>query len=427
MRIKGDFEYHHLRSYGIHFYYLPHNKFKTESLKCVLPLQLSENASFNALLPFVLYRGTKKLPQTIDLIRSLDYLYGTGLFVDVSKKGEWQTIEFALEMLAPRFLPPQEKVLLKAITILKDMIFEPHLKENSFASEYVSSEKRTLLEDIKGLKNEKDQYALERCISEMYYQEPFGIYKYGSYQSLSSIDANALYKHYQQVITETPLLIFYGGAQLEQVLSALKKLFPKRNQVEKLRPVTSNLKQSTLKVIVEQDKISQGQLMIGYHSPINRKSPFYAALIVFNGIFGGFPHSKLFRHVREEKGLAYSIYSQVEASKGFLNVAAGIAEENFHQTITIINHQLEAIQKGNFTVEELNYTKNSLISQLHLSLDSPFALINRGLVGVLNNQIFSNQELIELISAIKKDDIIKVALSLTQDTIYFLKPCAAQS
>src|SRR5699024_11311778 len=89
----------------------------------------------------------------------------------------------------------------------------------------------------------------------------------------------------------------------------------------------------------------------------------YFALQFFNGLFGGFPSSKLYTEVREKKSMAYYVASQIEGHKGLMFVFSGIAPDSFQQTKDIILQQKNAMDQGEFTEAETEEAKALLIDR----------------------------------------------------------------
>ncbi len=85
----------------------------------------------------------------------------------------------------------------------------------------------------------------------------------------------------------------------------------------------------------------------------------YYALQVFNGIYGGFSHSKLFINVREKASLAYYVASRLESHKGLMFVMSGIDNKNYEQALSIIKEQMKAMVAGDFSDEEIRSNKSS--------------------------------------------------------------------
>lgn len=426
--MSRDFNYAYLEEQGIHCYHLFTEKFKTNSLKCMLPLPLGLQSTANALLPFVLYRGNSRHTETLDLARSLEMLYGTDLHVDVRKRGEWQMVEYSLETVTQQYLPQGETVLPQSLQTLSEILFSPYLPGGNFAEKYVDGEKRTLIEEIKSLKNNKMEYAMERCFQEMCRGEPYSMYRYGEEEELQNITSAALYGHYKKVWRCLPLYIFFvGPVPFSEILSMLQDLFPLRQVDEKRLEGSSCKGERERKIIVEEDKISQGKLIMGYRTDITRASPYYPHLLVANGLLGGFPHSRLFRKVREEKGLAYYVFSRLESTKGLLAISAGIEDSHLDETVSIIDEQLDLLEKGEILQEELEYTKKSLISQFQIAEDDGFDLINLALLGVINENPQTRIELIEDVAHTSIGDVASILQHVYRDTVYFLQPVQGET
>src|SRR5690606_14795025 len=109
---------------------------------------------------------------------------------------------------------------------------------------------------------------------------------------------------------------------------------------------------------------------------------------VLNGIYGGFAHSKLFLNVREKASLAYYAASRLESHKGLMMVMSGIDDKNYAQAVSIINEQMDAVKKGDFTDQEISQTKAVIKNQLLETIDSA-----RGIIEVLYHNVVSNQQI----------------------------------
>src|SRR5690625_3216699 len=144
---------------------------------------------------------------------------------------------------------------------------------------------------------------------------------------------------------------------------------------------------STIDEVIEEQNIQQAKLHLGYRTNCVYRDDNYFALQVFNGLFGGFPSSKLFINVREKNSLAYYANSRIESHKGLLFVFCGIDGDNFEQTRRIIDEQMVAMRKGNFTEETLEETKQLVINQLLETLDHP-----QGIIELLYQQVIANNQ-----------------------------------
>src|SRR5690625_3623189 len=175
---------------------------------------------------------------------------------------------------------------------------------------------------------------------------------------------------------------------------------------------------SLVNEVIERQNIQQAKLHLGYRTNCIYKDNDYPALQVFNGIFGGFPSSKLFINVREKNSLAYYAASRLESHKGLLLVFSGIAANDYEKAREIIELQMTAMRNGEFTEDELSETKDLIINQLLETLDHPQGIVELLYQQVIGDKVISPEELIEKIASVTVKDVIQVASNIQEDTIY---------
>src|SRR5690625_1563002 len=164
--------------------------------------------------------------------------------------------------------------------------------------------------------------------------------------------------------------------------------------------------------------MQQAKLHLGYRTNIMYGDDEYAALQIYNGLFGGFPSSKLFMTVREKYSLAYYIASQIESFKGLLIVYCGIDGKEADRVFDLIHEQVTAIQKGRFSEEEVEEIKRLTISSIRETCDNA-----EGIVELLYGQVIANvtttlEQLLSDLSRVTKADIMEVAKKIKLDTTY---------
>ena len=143
--------------------------------------------------------------------------------------------------------------------------------------------------------------------------------------------------------------------------------------------------------------------------------------MVFNGLFGGFPHSKLFMNVREKESLAYYASSSVDTFRGFMSVQTGIDGKNRNQVLRLIHEQLESLRNGEVTELELAQTKAMLRNQYLLSLDAPQATIETAyLDNWLPETQLTDDEWLSRMENVTIHDIQNVAQKIELQAIFFL-------
>jgi len=409
---------------------IPVQKFKTVLVAVFLQQALEkETAAKTALLPAVLERGTRHYPTYRDLRIRLEELYGAELSSDVIKMGERQVLAFFLELIHDRFTPEKD-LLRQGLNILKSVITEPFLEGGAFKSEYVKQEKEQLAKEIQGLVNDKVNYALERCIQNMCAQERFGVYRYGRVEDLDEITPESLYEYYRYLLETKPMDIFVvGDIDPKDSFSLLEETFcfSRHQDLAQLPKVELGKMPPEARFWEERLPVNQGKLTLGYRTGARYGDEDYPALLFYNGILGGFPHSKLFQNVREKASLAYYAFSRLEKHKGIQIIGSGIEIENYAKAREIIEEQVKNIQAGEISSEEMENTKRGLINQLKNIGDSPSSLLGFFYDGIVSQCEESVESLMAKIESVKPEDVVEVAQKIALDSVYFLRSTDADS
>lgn len=399
-----------------------------------------EHATMMALLPQVLVRGTKKHPAPEKLMRAFDDLYGASLSSRVNKHGDRQTVEFSVQVPAEQYVN-EDGLFEQAIGLLSDVMYEPKAEGESFLAPDVETEKRLLSQRIENTMNDKIAYALWRCIQIMCEGEAFGVPRLGYAEDVPAITASALYEAYRSFVTESPLHIYIVGPVPSDAADRVATVFAKRglngSRVEASESVEADVRavaashrkaHGTIasaarepRVVVEELDVNQGKLDMGLRTGISYADDDYPALIVYNGILGGFVHSKLFANVREKSSLAYYASSRLEGLKGLLFVQSGIQIDNFARTRDIIEVQLKALRDGDISDDELEFTRMALANQYLQSDDQPLTGAVMHMYGRYSGRMRTVAELLEQVQAVTKEDVVRIASSISVDTVYFLR------
>lgn len=407
---------------GITLHTIPTTKYKTNTiaLRLKAPLQ-KEDVSYRALLPYVLQSGTEGLTTATKIRQHLEELYGAGLSVDVTKKGEYHIISLYIDIVNEKYLQDNTPLFEKALSLLSDILLRPYTENGVFAASIIENEKRSLIQRIQSIYDDKMRYANERLLQEMCKDEAYGINALGIKEDIEKIDAASLYQFYQKILQDNEIdMYIIGDIDEEQCKEKVSEYFPlPRREKITLPPIVH--KEVVEKEIIEEQDIHQGKLHMGYRTGITYCDKEYYALQMFNGIYGGFSHSKLFINVREKNSLAYYAASRYESHKGLLMVMAGIESSNYQKAVTIIKEQLDEIRNGNFTDEEISQTKAVMRNQILETIDTA-----RGLTEIFYHEIIAGcsrtiQDWLEGIEKVTREEIIAVANKVQLDTVYFLK------
>ncbi|HWJ02146.1 MAG TPA: pitrilysin family protein [Verrucomicrobiae bacterium] len=411
---------HYVLDNGLNLYVLPTTKFKTVMLKAFWHQNLDQDAAKNALLAMILKRGTRQHPTSRGINLHLEELYGAEFDSRVIKKGERQIIEFELELVKDSLV--NEPLLEKGLELLREILLDPLVNDEGFDPEYLAQEKEQLGQLIASVYNDKVQYSAERCLEELGKNERFGISRYGKVNDFPGINTENLYQHYLARRNTVPVDVFVvGDVNPEQVYSSVNKVltFPRQGGYQ-LLPVEVEVPVSATQEIIEKQEVNQGKLCLAYRTNLNYAADDYPALVVCNGILGGFAHSKLFQNVREKESLAYYATSRLEKSKGILLIASGIEFANYHRAREIIEAQVADLVKGNITDLELENTKRALHHTLRAGTDNFHLMIDLALDGLINGRLRKQSDFAREIDRVTKADLLRVAEKIRLDTVYYL-------
>ncbi|MBO9539115.1 insulinase family protein [bacterium] len=409
---------------GLRIHVLPTAKFKTTTIvvDILSPLR-PETVTLNALIPAVLERGTRKTPTVKGLQERLDDLYGASLDSMMFKIGERQVAQFELEVPNEKFLSHAPALLEQGIKLLAEVLLDPALDGEAFRATAVELEKEALRKRVEGLFNNKGRYAAIRCVASMCADEDYRLFSYGRIEDLAGIDAARLYSHYRQWLKTSSIDVFVVGDVDPDAVTAMLRsalVIPGR-QVAELPPTVVKATAGTPREVVDRFDVNQGQLVMGFRTPVTFASSDYPRFTVYNGVLGGYAHSKLFANVREKASLAYSAFSRFDSHKGLLMIQAGINIENFEKATAIIHEQLEAIAKGDVCEDELLQTKAMIANDYREMADSPGQLAHFALVQGVEHTPRNVAELLEAIEKVTVEDLQAMARKVSLDTVYFLR------
>ncbi len=409
---------------NIRLHVLPTDQFKTFAISVYVGQPLAEETvTQTALTPFVLRRGTENHPETKQFREYLDDLYGAGFGFDIYKRGDYQIVQFRMDLINDRFVAVSEPLLKQGIEFLGETLTRPVLEEGRFRNKYVDAEKQTLQKRIESVINDKIRYAAERCLEEMCKNEPYRLHPLGKLEILSSITPQSLYEHYTHWLQNSPIDIYVvGNTSLQEVQGLVSKAFSiprSRSAAYQMKaPVKSR---GDVQTVVERLEVNQGKLNMGLRTNITYADQQYPAALMYNGVLGGYPHSKLFINVREKESLAYYASSRLDGHKGILTLQSGIEIENYEKAVAIIRKQLEAMERGEISDTELSQTRAMISNHLREIQDSAFEIIALDFNSILSGKERNVPELIEAVESVDIAAIQQVAKQVQLDTIYFLR------
>ena len=412
---------------GVFLSHLRSDKFKTACMSVTLLTQLRrETAAMNAVIPFVLRRGTTRYGDMEQLSRRMDELYGAAVEPVVRRIGEIQCIGFYGSFPEPDYLPGGEALLGDTCALMAQLLLDPATRGGLLLPQYVDSEREKLLDIIRSRMNDKRSYALMRCIEEMCCYEDFAVSRFGSESEAENIHYKKLTRHYRELIQTCPVEIFYcGKTDFKAVSAAMRDAFSAMPRGEIDYDIGTDLRMNAVedhvRFVEEEMDVTQGKLVLGFRLGECMEEPDIPALYVFNAVYGSGATSKLFMNVREKLSLCYYASSAEYLHKGIMLVSSGIEFDKLDAARDEILAQLDSVRRGEITDDELRSAKKSVASDLRAVQDSLGELEGFYLSQALDGLDYGPAELAALAEDVTKEDVQAIAESIECDLIYFLK------
>ena len=431
------------------------NKFKTNEIAVFATIkQTQENATKNALIPAVLRRGSTNYRNQLEISKKLENMYGANFNCGVDKSGDYIILKFFIETINNEYSDSKENLAQEAFNLLTDIVFNPLVENDGFNINYVKQEKDNLAKIINSKKDDKANYAYQRCIEEMFKNNPYGIYKYGSLQDLEKINEKNLYGYYLNIIQNSQIFIYINGKNAnsinvdENINNNFKIAFNnnsneynenddlqeknKNTEIEnnKNKDIEDNknieivdnknaeiVSLQPINIVKEKLDVTQGKLIIGLNAPSENKY----AVTMYNTILGGGANSKLFQNVREKESLAYYASSRYIRRKNAIIIRTGIELANYDKAVKVIKEQLEEMKKGNISDYELASAKTLILASLKLIPESQEDIIAFDFDQDVFNENLTFEQYYKKIENITLKEIIDVANQVKINTIYYLE------
>ena len=379
-------------------------------------------SSLNALLPSVLLRGTVNCPDLRSITEHLDELYGASVSALVRRTGDYQTTGVYCGFMDDRFALPGDQVLRPMLQFLEEVLLDSPLEDGAFLPGFVESEKKNLIATIESERNDKRAYANNQLLKVLCAGDSFALPRMGETAEVAAITPKALYDHYQKILRESPIEIFYvGSGDIDAVAELLMPLLNRLDRHPRELPPQTILTPGKKQDVVETMDVAQGKLVMGFTVPISNRCEEFAAMQVLNVLYGSGMTSKLFQNVREKLSLCYSVGSGYYGTKGIVLVNAGIDFDKEELTRSEILRQLQLCKEGEITEAELKSAKEALLSSLRGTHDSPSAIEGFYSTAAMGGLLYSHAEYMEAVEAVTIADAVACANKMELHSTYFLK------
>lgn len=302
------------------------------------------------------------------------------------------------------------------LELLSDMI-----KNSVFDENALELEKNVVLEEIAMYEDSPEDLVFDLLEEHAYKGNSLGLSITGTKKSVKSILREDILSHMESFYAPENMVLSVAGFFSEtELLYLAEKYF---GDIKNGNTIKINQEkplffcgEDTVNKDIEQAHIAIGYESYGYDS--DNRYP----LIVLNNALGGGMSSRLFQKIREERAIAYSVYSSVSSYRdtGIFSVYAGLNGDNIEATLDIIQKEIEDILRNGLKEDEIERSKNQISGSVILSgenVGSHMSAIGKGIL--LNGRVREEEETLLKINRVNKNEIIKCAEEIFEGQKFF--------
>ena len=408
---------------GIRLHAFEERRFKSEylSMNFLCPSHLCPVGE-SVLLPSVMAQSNARYPDNMLFNKALEESYNTSFACRMFRMGDTRVQPFAVSWLSDRFVPDGFGTEDFALGFLKDTLLFPRLEGGAFPAEELAKQTRNRIDDLHAEKNNKQRYAIKKCVRLMCQGDPFATPLGGTEQILAEVSPQSLYGYYTDLLEKAPIELYYFGRRpAEQMAERISSLFaPIIKPKERVFPDRLCLPAKEPNRVSERANAQQSVLCMGYKTEVTLNHPLHPAQVVMKEILSDSPVSLLFTNVREKESICYYCSALSETGKGLFLISAGIDRKNASRAEDAIAAQIEALKKGEFPDDLIALAKRALISAYKDLYDSPAHLEGWYLRRALTGRWDSPLDMAKQVEMVSKEQIVACAEALRLDTVFLL-------
>lgn len=287
-----------------------------------------------------------------------------------------------------------------ALEVLADMFFN-----STFDSEEMKKEKNVVKEEIKMYEDTPDDIVHDLLSQAVYGNHPLAYPILGTEETLQNFTGEKLEQYMHDAYRPENVVISIAGNVPESFIKNAEEFFgsyeASKEKMDYVKPEFHSARASRKK------ETEQAHLCLGFEGLQIGHSDVYS-LIVLNNVLGGSMSSRLFQDVREQRGLAYSVFSYHSAyqDSGMVTIYGGTGADQLNVLYETIQDTLAKLRAEGITEKELNNSKEQLKGSLMLSLESTNSRMSRnGKNELLLGRHRSLDEIVEQIDQVTKDSV----------------------
>jgi predicted Zn-dependent peptidase len=298
-----------------------------------------------------------------------------------------------------------------ALDVLADMFFN-----STFVEEELTKEKKVVLEEIKMYEDTPDDIVHDLLSKAVFGDHPLGYPILGTDETVNAFTSEKLKEYINDRYTPENVVISIAGNVSETFIQEVEKYFGAYKGENKA--TAENIPVFHYNRISRKNQIEQAHLCIGFEGLKVGHEDIYS-LITLNNILGGSMSSRLFQEVREQRGLAYSVFSYHSSfqDSGIVTLYGGTGAKQLDVLFETIQETLAKLKQDGITAKELTNSKEQLKGNLMLSLESTNSRMSRnGKNELVLKRHRSLDEIIEQIDLVSKNSVDDMTRTVFTDS-----------
>ncbi len=300
-----------------------------------------------------------------------------------------------------------DRYLEHALDILGDIVWSPALRTDD-----VESERHVILEEIRMRDDTPDDLVHDVFAGALFPDHPLGREIAGSLDTISAMSRDAIAEyHGAHYHPENVVVAVAGNVDHDEVLALVEAKLPAPSVHHRAPRVDGACARDPEPAAFVERPLEQAHLVLGIRA-LPRDDPDRYALTVLDQVLGGGMSSRLFQEVREQRGLAYSVFSYRSAFEetGSLAVYCGTSPGHLDEVLDVVDHELDRlVADGGVDDHELERAKGHLAGSLALSLESSSSRMHRiGRAELTLGEVPDIDEVVARVEAVNPDDVARV-------------------
>lgn len=311
-------------------------------------------------LEHMCFKGTMKRPKAIDISRELDALGS-------------QYNAFTSQEYTGYYAKSDAKHFKQILDIVSDIYLN-----STFPEVEMEKEKGVIIEEINMYEDMPHRYVQDLVLKLLYGDQPAGWNVAGEKKNITNMKREDFVKYKKEhYVPKATTLVVAGQVFEKDALKEVKKIFENLKNIKKVGKKKVIENQKSPKVLVKYKETDQTHFVLGVRSYdlFNKNN---ATLSLLSGVLGGGMSSRLFQKLREEMGVGYYVraYNDASTDHGFFQISAGVDNKRIHEVLEAVLEECRKLKTYEVPKDELEKTKEYLIGNMKLSLESSDDIAN---------------------------------------------------